>query len=256
MSILYCSLIHNKQKRRIAESSCGKNFQMQIQSILPQISNGNVNDRLSLEDYYLTYTRSKEIIYLCVSPKRIGEERPRVFIEKLINKLNSNNFDIASEPMVTSNNMKELALQSKLQGPIDTFINNFNSGFEDSGLVVRELQKEVKETEKILKEAAAGQVDNLTRLKEGLLVTSENLKEGGNAFRKKAKNVEGDTRCCCKPWVIRLSISSGVILLLILIYIIVAFVRCDDINAFCDKENPPQPVNSTDIIIKSSYLLN
>lgn len=238
MSILYCALIHNKQKKKLAESSVGKIFQMQVQNLLPQLFKNSVNDRIEFEDYFLTYTRSKEIIYLCVSPKKIGEERPRLFIELLINKLNSKNFDISNETEADgAKSLKELALQGKLQHPIDLEITNFNTGLENSGSMVKEIQKEIDETKKILNKGIKNQVGNMKDLEQGLLKTSENIAVGAEVFKKNSKKAKAETRFCCKPWVIRLTIVTSVILLLFLAYVIVALIRCNSINAFCSSKS-------------------
>jgi hypothetical protein len=234
MSILYCAIFHNKQKKKLVEYPSENNFQMQIKSLLTEIFKNTVNDRLPFEQYFLTYTRSKEIIYLCVSPKKLGDERPRVFLDFLINKLNSRDYDISAEPELKINNIKELALQGKYKYVIDNQINSFNSGLENSRDPILEIQNNIKETQNDLRKATAKITKNISDLNEELLVTSEKLKDNGNDFKKNANKVEGDTRCCCKPWVICTSITLGIILFLAIIYLIVAFIRCNNFNAFCE----------------------
>jgi len=73
------------------------------------------------------------------------------------------------------------------------------------------------------------QNDNL----EPLVVQSKRIQEGAGEFRIQTKKVEGDTRFCCKPWVIRLTIIISVSIILIAGYIITAQVRCKSWNAFC-----------------------
>jgi len=244
MSILYCSLIHNKEKTKIAESSIGKNFKMQIKNILPEIYKKSINDRLDFEDYYLTYTRSKEIIFLCISPKRVGEERGRIFIENLINKLcgpsNQMNKAYASirDCLEKHNNVKELLIyENDLQKIIDEEIKNFNTGLEDNYLKIKNIQKDVDVIKKDLNKAVVQNAKNAGDL-EQLLITSKNVENLGKEFRKGARKLEGETRCCCKPWLVYTTISSSVLLGLILIYIVVAVLRCNSYyNAFCSNSN-------------------
>jgi hypothetical protein len=241
MSILYCSLIHNKEKTKIAESSIGKNFKMQIKNILPEIYKNSINDRIEFEDYFLTYTRSKEIIFLCISPKRVGEERARFFIEGLINKLcgsrNQSNKAYASirDCLEKHNSVKELLIyENDLQKIIDEEIKNFNTGIEDNYLKIQNIQKDVDIIKKDLNKAIVDNAKNAGDL-EQLLLTSKKVENLGNEFKKGAKNLEGQTRCCCKPWVVT-TISMSVLLALIMIYVIVAVIRCNSYyNAFCSK---------------------
>jgi hypothetical protein len=240
MSILYCSLIHNKEKTKIAESSIGKNFKMQVKNILPQIYKKSINDRIEFEDFYLTYTRSKEIIFLCVSPKRIGEERARVFIENLINKLfnsiNSKDKVFASlrDCLEKHKNAKELVTyENELQMIIDDEMKNFNTGIEDNYLKVKNIQNDVNLIKKDMNIAITQTANNVGNLDE-LLLASKKIEGLGKEFKKGAKNLEGQTRFCCKPWVIYTTITIGVVIILILIYVIVAFIRCKNFyNAFC-----------------------
>jgi hypothetical protein len=241
MSVLYCSLVSNKEKVKIVQSSSGRTFELQIKTIIPQMLKNSAIDRIEFDDNYLTYTRSKEITYLCISPKRLGEERPRKFIEILINKLVSRNFieenggDISDllESEKKKGSLKELSLQSSLGSYIDNQINNFNSGAEDSLLAIKDIQKDVNLISKNIQGALIQQSKNINELNEKLLPTSEKIKTESIFLKKNVKKVEGETRFCCKPWVIKTTITIGTVILLLIIYTIVAYTRCGNFNAFC-----------------------
>jgi hypothetical protein len=244
MSVLYCALVSNKEKVKIAQSSSGRTFELQIKTIIPQIFKNSVIDRLEFDDNFLTYTRSKEVTFLCISPKRLGEERPRKFLELLINKLVSRNFieeyggDINDllESEKKKGNIKELALQLSIGNYIDTQINNFNSGAEDSLLTIKDIQKDVNQVSKTIRGAIIQQSKNINELNENLLPTTEKIKTESIFYKKNVKIVEGETRFCCKPWVIKTTITIGTIILLFVIYSIVAYTRCGNFNAFCQDK--------------------
>jgi hypothetical protein len=234
MSILYCCLILNKEQIKIAESSSDTQFNMQIKSLLPQIFKNTVNDRIEFESYLLTYTRSKEIIYICVSPKKVGEEKPRYFLDLLIKKLNSKDIEL-HETIEARKANKTLGLINKLQGPINNQINYFNSGFENANDSIINIQKDIDEINKDMRIKTAKQVEGMTNLKENLLTTTENLKHQAKFFQKNTNETKKWTRFFCKPTVQKYFIVIGVILSLFLIYYIIAKVRCDSFNAFCNK---------------------
>lgn len=246
MSILYCSIIHNKEKTKISESSVGRNLKMQVKNILPEIYKNSINDRIEFEDYYLTYTRSKEIIFLCVSPKRVGEERARMFIENLINKLfNSNNssnndkiYASIRDCLEKHKNSKELlTYENDLQNIIDNEIKKFNTGIEDNYIKVKNIQNDVNLIKKDLNKAIVDTTNNVGNLDE-LLLNSKKIEGLGKEFKKGAKDLQGQTRFCCKPWVIYSTITISVILILILIYVIVALIRCENFfDAFCSDDS-------------------
>ncbi len=260
MSILYSTLIHNKQKKKLAESNTNKStFQMQISNLLPKVYDNSVSDRIPFEDYYLTYTRSKEIIYMCISPKKLGEERPRVFIEKIINKLNADTYgnqgfsayNIGKETILNDKGANlNMVLQSKVGPILDKEIQNFNSGLEGaSSDAILRVNKEVTETKKILNDDLKKLAGNINELNQNLLPASNKVKENANAFKKEARELKGTTNCFCKPWVKKMFIIIGIILLLLITYTIVAFVRCSEFNAFCKKESNNTLVNNTNSTI-------
>jgi hypothetical protein len=244
MSVLYCALVSNKEKVKIAQSSSGRTFELQIKTIIPQIFKNSVIDRLEFDDNFLTYTRSKEVTFLCISPKRLGEERPRKFLEILINKLVSRNFieeyggdlnDLV-ESEKKKGNIKELALQLSLGNYIETQINNFNSGAEDSLLTIKDIQKDVNQVSKTIRGAIIQQSKNINELNENLLPTTEKIKTESIFYKKNIRKIEGETRFCCKPWVIKTTITICTIILLFIIYTIVAYTRCGNFNAFCEDK--------------------
>jgi hypothetical protein len=89
MSILYCSILTTKEKLKVAESANYVRFKMQIKSLLPAIEKGVISDSLLYDDNYLTYVRLKEIIIICISPKRYGTEKPGLFLETMINTISN-----------------------------------------------------------------------------------------------------------------------------------------------------------------------
>ena len=234
MSIIYCCLILNKEQIKIAESSTNTLFDMQIKSLLPQIFKNTVNDRIEFDSYLLTYTRSKEVIYICVSPKKLGDEKPRYFLELLIKKLNSKDIGLYEEIERRKEN-KTLGLIKKLQGPIDNQINYFNSGFEDANDSIINIQKDVDEIKRDMRLNTAKQIEGMMNLKENLLTTSDNLKVQAKIFQKNSNETKKWTRFCCKPTVQKYLIITGIILTVFLIYYVIAKVRCDSFNAFCSK---------------------
>lgn len=233
MSILYCCLILNKEQIKIAESNSNSLFNMQIKSLLPQIFKSTVNDRIEFDSYLLTYTRSKEVIYICVSPKKVGDEKPRLFLESLIRKLNSKDIGL-SEEIERRKESKTLGLIKKLQGPIDNQISYFNSGFEDRDQIL-EIQKDVDEIKREMRINTTKQVSGMAELKENLLKTTENLKGQAIDFQKNSNETKKWTRFCCKPIAKKYLTISLIILTLLLIYYIIAKIRCDSFNAFCSK---------------------
>lgn len=245
MSVLYCALVSNKEKVKIAQSSSGRTFELQIKSIIPQIFKNSVSDRIEFDDNFLTYTRTKEVTFLCISPKRLGEERPRKFIEFFINKFISRDFleeyRVELSELIEIEKRKsgviELFLQNKLGNFIDRQITNFNSGVEDSLLQIKDLQKDVDGLKNNIKDALYKESKNLEDLNQNLLQTSEKIKSDSIFYKKKTKEIEGETRFCCKPWVIKTTITMGIILGISLVYFIVAYVRCGGVNAFCDSDN-------------------
>jgi hypothetical protein len=238
MSILYCSIISVKQKVKIAESRIGKEFLIQVKNMYSQILKGSARDRLMLDKHFLTYRKTPELIYLCVSPERIGEERPRLFIETLFSSIHNEMSSLLSDLTKNKQSIKELIFQSQIQPAIERQMDNFNTGIENSNLIIRDINKDVDNGIKpILRTAIKDQVENLGDLETDLIPKATNLKKNSKVFKKEGKELEGRTRFCCKPWVIRFFIIVGSILFSILIYIIVALVRCNDLNAFCTKIN-------------------
>jgi hypothetical protein len=238
MSILYCSIISIKQKVKVAESKSGKEFLIQVKNMYSQILKGSARDRLILDKHFLTYRKTPELIYLCISPERIGEDRPRLFIETLFSNIHTEVSSLLSDQVQNKKSVKELIFQSQIQPAIEKQMDNFNTGLENSNMITRDIQKDVDTGLKpILRTAIKDQVENLGDLETDLIPKATNLKKNANIFRKEGKELEGRTRFCCKPWVIRFFIIIGSILLSVLIYIIVAFVRCNDLNAFCKKIN-------------------
>ena len=237
MSILYCSLLHNKEKTKFAESTVGKNFKMQIKNLLPEIYKNSINDRIEFDDYYLTYTRSKEIIFLCISPKRVGEERARIFIETLINKLF--NLDYRKNPVYASikdclekhKNVYELLIyEDELQLIIDEEIKNFNTGIEDNYLKIKNIQNDLNVIKKDLNNAIIKASKNVENLDE-LLLTTTRIEGLGNEFKNRGKELttrEG----CGREWVISISVFVS----LLLIYLLIAYLRCNSYyDAFCEE---------------------
>lgn len=232
MSILYCSIILNGDKHKLAETKDGKQFKMQIKNLLPQILKGIVSDRLEFENYYLTYIRLKEITFICVSLKKLGEERPRKFIETLINKLISTYGGV--KELLDKCDLKELSLQKELSIPLENHIEDYNTGVDVQLYRIDEMKTDVDDIKQDLKKGVKQAAQNLGDLNE-ILLTTKRVKDNAKAFRKDAREAEGATRFCCKPWVKRLFIILAIIVFLGLAYIVAAIIRCNNFNLFCSK---------------------
>jgi hypothetical protein len=230
MSILYSSLISNKERNKIAESSNGKMYRMQIKNVLPQIYDSNINDRLECDGNFITWFRTKGIIFLAISPKRIGEERPRTFIEILINKL----VKISGKDFIQDITAGNKIPEEDLVKLIDKQIEDFNTGLEDKALLVENIDKDVVEIKKDLKVAIKKVVENQNDLEE-ILVTSNKLKKDAKTYKNAAKELEEETRFCCKPIVIKITISFSILVVIALIYIIISLVRCGNLNIACSS---------------------
>ncbi len=117
MSILYCSIISVKQK----------------------VLKGNARDRLILDKHFLTYRKTPELIYLCVSPEKIGEERPRLFIETLFSSIHTEVSSLLNDLAQNKLSVKELIFQSQMLPAIEKQMDNFNTGLENSNLIIRDI---------------------------------------------------------------------------------------------------------------------
>jgi hypothetical protein len=230
MSIYYCAILTTKNKLKVAESANFKQYKMQYKSLLPEIERGVVSDHVEFDDNYFTYIKSKEIILVSISPKRLGTEKPSLFLETLVNKIANIYGGIKQfSERVTD---KELCLQEQLGPQIEITIKEFESGFEGSRAKVQNINKDVEEIKGDLKKAYKQAVGNIGNLDE-VLITSEKLKDNAKVYNKNARKLKNQTSCC-SPCVIKLSILFGILTVLGTAYVIVAFVRCGNINAFCD----------------------
>lgn len=225
MSILYCSLVLTKENIKVAQSSKGSFYDMQIRNNMTQIKEGSVNDRINFDDKIITYTRSKEIIFIAISLAKYGENLGRRFIEHLINRI----VDLGNiKEMLSQVKLKELCLQTKLEPVIDECMSKFNS---DDNMRIREIQSDVDEIKLDLKKGLTNLRTNIEDLDE-LDKQAKKIKLLGKEVRDDAKKAKENSRCC-KPWMVITIIIASVILGLVLIYGVISLIRCGDLNIAC-----------------------
>jgi hypothetical protein len=230
MSILYASILATKDKLKLAESSNFARFKMQIKSLLPSIEKGVISDSIEYDDNYLTYVRLKELIILCISPKRYGTEKPSLFLETLINRIS--NIYGGIKQLCERITKAELCLQEQLGPQIESIIKEFDTGRDR----IQGISDDVEEIKGDLKNTYKQVVNNVGTLDQALL-NAEKLKDNAGVYKKNANTLKKKTACCgSSPCVIKLTIAIVVIVALVAAYFIMAFIHCNSINIFC-KEN-------------------
>jgi hypothetical protein len=228
MSITYSSIIKSKDNIKIAESSNFIKYKMWIKNILPEISKGITSDRFELEDNYLTYIKTKEVIFLCISGKKFSTDRPNKFLEVLIARVNKMYENLS---IMVEKTKKELSLSEEIN--IDNIINEFNSGLEKGFDQIEVINTEVGEIKNELKHGINQIVKNLNTLDEALL-TSNTLKKNANFFKKQTKEIKNRSYCCCRPWIFWVSITLTTLLTLFIIYVVISVIRCGDLKITCE----------------------
>ncbi len=230
MSILYASIIKIKGNQKVTESKNYNSYKMQIKTMMPEIQNGINIDRFEMEDSFLNYIKQSGVIFLCVSDKRMGGEKPSIFLQAMISKIVSL---YGSINKMTEKCEKDLALNSEIN--IDELIAEYSTGIEQSNKQIEAVNKEVNEIKQEVKNNIKQVYNNMNQLDE-ILLTSDNVIHNAEAFKKKAKRLEEESRPCCTPCVKTVTYVSLSLITLFVIYTIIAFIRCDSMNAFCEAE--------------------
>ena len=234
MSITYCSIIAKSEKILLAESSTSESFDTRIKTLLPTILKNNVLDVIEIEnDNIVTYLRTKKIIFICVSKKDYGEERPRRFIENFASNVikEFGNLDSIIPP---DGLVSKLCLNNRLNAIFNSLVESYDTGAQinKSKSVVKSINRELDEIKHDMRDNIKKIVNNNNDL-EDLLLTTQKINDKAKEYRENAKELEKETRCC-KPWMI---IVSVVFLVLALVYTIFAIYLCGSMTVFCDRKS-------------------
>jgi hypothetical protein len=229
MSILYASIIKIKANQKIAESKNYTTYKIQIKTMMPEILSGINIDRFELIDNFLSYIKSNGVIFLCISDKRFGGEKPSIFLQSMIGKVVGLYGTINA--MVDKNNT-DLYLNNEIN--IDAIISDYITGIEESIKQVHDLNKDVLNIKQEVKNNIKVVYNNVNKLEEALL-NSDNIKLNADDFKKKTKKLEEQSRPCCTPFIKFTSYTFLALLLLFAIYAIASLIKCDSLDLFCDS---------------------
>lgn len=226
-SILHFSCYSKNDKVKLAELDTEKSKETykKVKSEIPDILTSTNPDTVQVGKYNLSYLSNNGILYLVVTKMEAGESVPERFLDQIVTALKSK-IDLTQFPKV-----KELILQESLKETIDNVLNNFDTGLNKDQGLIHKIKDEVEQTKEELKENIKKTVENTEAFDE-LLVKSNQLKDEAKGY--KDQSVELKNAASKRKKIVIISIIVGVVTLVI-IYFVVAIVRCSSVNAFCKK---------------------
>lgn len=226
MTITYCSLIGKADKVLLAQSTLSDSYDIRIKNLTNTINKGQVSDIIEIEnDQLVTYLRTKKVIFICVSPSKHGDERPRRFLEQYISSMVQ---EFGSIDNILPKEPKKLSLQTKLSLKMNSLIESFDTGMYKNKAMIRGMNDDLTEIKQDLSNNIKKLVKNGDNLDEMLLV-SKKINIEAKEYKEGAEELEYETRCI-KPWMMYTFI---VVLVLIIVYTVFAISRCGNLSIFC-----------------------
>lgn len=239
MPIVYCGLFSRQGQIVLAESTYTKSYSSRIGSLINSMykkENTSPIGSIEIEDNEMvTYCRTKFLVFVCISPKDDdGEAKSKQFLQErlipgIMNEFNRDTDSIVN-PSKKGDALTTLIHQSRLSKLLNTEVANTDTGIRKNPKI-KQLDESLNMIKSDLKETIGKQLQDNDNL-ESLLQTSEKISKEAVEYKENAKELEYQTRCI-KPWMI---ITSVIIVVLIIVYIVFSLLRCGDLNIFC--KNP------------------
>lgn len=231
MSITYCCLISRSEKLLLAESSSKENYDKKVFKLFQTIMKENVNDIIEVDDnFILTYIRTKKIVFICLSHKYMGEDRPRRFIEHFVNLVINEYKSIDNVIPHNPNEQIKLCLQKTLGEKLVTLLDSYDSSMYKNKQKINHLTNDMNEIKVNMNHQIKKMVHNNESL-ESLLATSQHLKKDANEYKQNAKELEKETRCF-KPW---MGYALIVIAIMLIVYAVFSLYHCGNLSIVCSN---------------------
>ena len=230
MSINYCCIIAKKEKILLAESTTSVSSWSRITMLFQNIIHGKTNTgQVEIEnDEILTYAKAKEIVLICRSEVKLGEEKPGRFLESFISLLKTE-FGTLDYIIDKNKPMNTNCLQKRLGFKLDTLLKDFETGLLVNKHVLKDMNHEMEGLKTTMNQNIKNMLKENDNLDE-LLIKSKKLENDAAIMKQEAVDLELNTRCL-RPW---MAYSLIFLLVCSIVYVIFAIVKCGSLKIVCE----------------------